>query len=63
MEYAQHDRTDQGPLLDPFVEVGYEDKIVFVPPPNRQGRPDLHATWQQSQGLKWGIGVGLGCLL
>jgi len=36
---------------DPFVAVGYEDNIVFVPSPNNQGRPDLHATWQQSQGL------------
>jgi hypothetical protein len=36
---------------EPFVEVDYEDKIVFTPKPNGQARPALRATWQQSQGL------------
>jgi hypothetical protein len=36
---------------EPFVEVDYEDKIVFTPKHNDQARPALRATWQQSQGL------------
>ena len=36
---------------EPFVEVGYEDKIVFTPKHDGQARPALRATWQQSQGL------------
>ena len=36
---------------EPFVEVGYEDKIVFTPQHDSPARPALRATWQQSQGL------------
>lgn len=35
----------------PFIEVDYAAKIVFTPQSNGQERPDLRATWQQSQGL------------
>ena len=36
---------------EPFVEVDYEDKIVFTPKHNGPARLALRATWQQSQGL------------
>ena len=35
----------------PFIEVGYEDKVVFIPKHNGQERSDLRAVWQESQGL------------
>jgi hypothetical protein len=34
----------------PFIEVGYEAKIVFTPS-NGQERLDLRTAWQQSRGL------------
>jgi hypothetical protein len=42
--------TAQG-AEEPFIEVGYADKIVFTPQLGSKMRPDLRATWQQSQGL------------
>lgn len=40
-------RTDN----EEYVEVGYEDKVIFTPRKKARGRPDVIATWQRSQGL------------
>ncbi|MBI3795800.1 MAG: hypothetical protein HY268_02385 [Deltaproteobacteria bacterium] len=34
-----------------YIEVGYEDKIVFTPNKKTKGRSDIIATWRRSQGL------------
>ncbi len=34
-----------------YVEVGYEDKVVFTLKKRATRRPDVIATWQRSQGL------------
>jgi len=34
-----------------YIEVGYEDKVVFKAKKKSKGRPDLMATWRRSQGL------------
>jgi hypothetical protein len=34
-----------------YIEVGYEDKVIFIPQETTKGRPDVIATWQRSQGL------------
>jgi hypothetical protein len=34
-----------------FIEVDYNAKVVFASKHHTKGRPDLLATWQQSQGL------------
>jgi hypothetical protein len=34
-----------------YIEVGYEDKVVFTPRKKARGRLDVIATWQRSQGL------------
>ena len=34
-----------------FVEVGYAAKIAFAHSHETQDHPDIHAIWQQSQGL------------
>ena len=36
-----------------FIKVDYDAKVVFTSKHHIKGRPDLLATWQQSQGL-WG---------
>jgi len=39
------------PPSDEYIEVGYEDKVVFTPKKKTGGRPDVLATWKRSQGL------------
>ena len=34
-----------------YIEVGYEDKVIFKAKQKGKNRPDLIATWQRSQGL------------
>jgi hypothetical protein len=34
-----------------YIEVGYEDKVVFIPWKQPKERLDVIATWQRSQGL------------
>lgn len=34
-----------------YIEVGYEDKVVFTPRNKARRRPDVLATWQKSQGI------------
>jgi hypothetical protein len=34
-----------------YIEVGYEDKVIFQRESKTKGRPDVLATWQRSQGL------------
>jgi hypothetical protein len=34
-----------------YIEVGYEDKVVFTPQKKTRKPPDILATWQRSQGL------------
>lgn len=36
---------------EPFIEVDYAAKVVFMPKPNVRTTFDLRTTWQQSQGL------------
>lgn len=39
-------RTDEE-----YIEVGYEDKVVFTPKKKGKGHLDVTATWKRSQGL------------
>ena len=34
-----------------YIEVGYDDKVVFTPKKQAEGCADVIATWQKSQGL------------
>ena len=34
-----------------YIEVGYEDKVVFTPKKKAKSRLGVIATWQRSQGL------------
>jgi len=34
-----------------YIEVGYEDKVIFTSKKKAKDRPDVIATWQSSQGL------------
>jgi hypothetical protein len=34
-----------------FIQVDYDAKVIFTSKHQPKGRPDLLATWQQSQGL------------
>jgi hypothetical protein len=40
-----------GPANEEYIEVGYEDKVVFTPKSRAKRRPDVIDTWLRSQGL------------
>ena len=42
--------TDQA-AREPFIEVDYAARVVFIPKPNVRTPPDPRTTWKQSQGL------------
>ena len=44
-------RADHRADNEEYIEVGYEDKVVFTPRKQPKERPDVIATWQRSQGL------------
>jgi hypothetical protein len=39
------------PEDEAYIEVGYEDKVVFMPKKMAKRRPNVMDTWQSSQGL------------
>jgi hypothetical protein len=42
--------TDQA-AREPFIEVDYAAKVVFIPKPGIRTPLDLRTSWQESQGL------------
>lgn len=38
-------------MRDEYIEVGYEDKVVFTRKEGDNEHPDVRTTWRNSQGL------------
>jgi hypothetical protein len=49
------------PSSEEYIEVGYEDNVVFMPKRKTSSGPDFIATWQRSQGI-WSDHTVFGCM-